>query len=111
MNLLHGKNIVTSWQKMSLAEQLGNIGSEFERALRWKERNQPQMFENAVSRMLELFDLTLADVRWHGPKLKELCRARDIACAELYDYPELAGNPEGLKKYFLQFANLARAKT
>ena len=108
MNLLHGNDIAASWQRLSLEAQLGNIGSEFERALRWKAKHQPAMFEKAAARMLELFDLTLADTRWHNHRLKELARAREVACAELYDDKELSGNPEGLKKYFLQFATFAR---
>jgi hypothetical protein len=110
MTLLHGNSIPNSWQKMSLEAQLGNIGSEYERALRWKEKNQPQMFEKAASRMLELSDLTLADSCWHGSRLKELARAREVSCAELYGDKELSGNPEGLKKYFLLFATFARNK-
>lgn len=110
MSLLHGNDTAISWQKMSLEAQLGNIGSEFERALRWKEKNQTAMFGKAVERMLELFDLTLADTRWHNHRLKELTRAREVACAELYDDKTLSGNPEGLKRYFLQFATFERVK-
>ena len=110
MTLLHGNDIVLTWQKMSLESQLGNIGSEFERALRWKEKKQQPMFEKATKRMLELFDLTLADSRWQNHRLKELTRAREVACAELYGDNELSGNPEGLKKYFLQFAIVARSR-
>ena len=108
MNYLHGKQIVDAWSKMSLEAQLGNIGSEYERALRAKAGKQSARFSSAMDRMLELFDLTLADSRWKGPKLKELCRTREIACAELYDDKEFGGNPLGLQKYFLQFAILAR---
>ena len=110
MTLLHGNDIKNSWDHLSLEAQLGNIGSEFERALRWKEKNQQPMFEKASQRMLELFDLTLADPRWHNHRLHELTKARDVAYAELYDNKELSGNPEGLKKYFLQFATFARTK-
>ena len=111
MNYLHGKNIKSDWVKLSLEAQLGNIGSEYERALSWKAKQQEQMFASAVARMLELFDLTLQDPRWQNHRLKELSRAREVACAELYDDPEFSGNPEGLKKYFLQFATFARTKT
>lgn len=108
MKYLHGEQIVETWGKMGLEAQLGNIGSEYERALRWKAKKQPEYFQNAVNRMLELFDLTIADKRWRGPKLREICRAREVACAEIYDDPSYGKNPESLKKYFLQFAALAR---
>ena len=110
MTLIHGNETAINWKKMSLEAQLGNIGREFERALRWKEKKQQPMFQKATERMLELFDLTLADTRWHNHRLKELTRAREVACAELYDDKTLSGNPEGLKKYFLQFATFARTK-
>ena len=107
MEYLHGEEIINTWSKMSLEEQLGNIGSEYERALRWKGKNLVH-FQNAVERMLELFYLTIDDKRWHNHRLKEICRAKEVALAELYDDKEFGGNPEGLKKYFLQFATIAR---
>ena len=111
MTYLHGDNIQTNWSKLSLEAQLGNIGGEFERALRWKAKGQTQMFENASARMLELFYLTVADTRWHGPELTEICRAREVAVGELYDGNEIKRDPESLKKYFLQFAIAARINT
>ncbi len=105
--VLHSNLADGKWFAMTLPEQLGNIGSEFERALKWKQKNQPEYFQNAFERMLELLDLTLSDKRWHNHRLQELCRLREVACEELTEKPQ---NPEGLKKYFLQFAVLARTK-
>ncbi len=103
------ENFKKRWQQLSVYEQLGNIGDEFERALRWKQKKQQPMFENASARMLELFDLTLTDKRWDNYRLKEITSACEVAYAELFDNdPNLSGNPEGLKRYFLQFAILAR---
>lgn len=110
MNYIHGQETAKTWLKMPLESQLGNIGSEFERALKWKTSGQADRFQNAAGRMLELFDLTMNDRRWHGPKLKEIARAREIACAELYDSDEYKRDPESLKKYFLQFAFWDRNK-
>jgi len=33
------------WHPMTIAEQLGNVGSEYERALIWKERGDKDRFE------------------------------------------------------------------
>lgn len=106
---LHSNLANEKWLTKTLAEQLGNIGSEYERALHWRQKNRPALFESAAERMLELFDLTLADTRWHNHRLKELARAREVACSELFEGGELVKNPETLKKYFFQFAALARA--
>ncbi len=107
MTSLHQNLNNGSWQKLSLAEQLGNVGSEYGRALNWKQKAQPVYFQKAYDRMLELLDSTIADPRWQNHRLKELCRLRENACLELSNEPQ---NPEGLNKYFLQFATLARNK-
>ena len=44
------------WRKMSFAEQMGNIGSEVSRALRWFEKN-PVRFQASFERAVELIDL------------------------------------------------------
>ena len=63
MKIFHKKLAEGRWFQFSLCEQLGNIGSEVNRALRWKDKDQDN-FESAIDRALELFDLTLKDSRW-----------------------------------------------
>lgn len=96
------------WFTLSLAEQLANVGSEYERALRWKERADEVRFEHAFARMLELLDLTIADSRWRNHRLKELTRAREAICDELYNEVREYPDPRDLRKYFFSFALLAR---
>jgi len=94
------------WFTMSLAEQLGNVGSEYERALRWKARDQKH-FQNALDRLLELLDLTISDQRWRNHRLKELVRLREVICEELCG-DQRWGNQD-LRNYFLYFGILARS--
>ncbi len=96
------------WHAMTLAEQLGNVGSEFERALAAKRKGLPERYARALERMLELLDLTREDPRWRGPRLRELCRLRESACETLEDAAPPAGSAEGLQRYFLAFAFAAR---
>lgn len=93
---------------MSLAEQMGNIGSEVGRAAKSQEKNQEQ-FKGAVERALELFDLTLADSRWHG-RLKEVGRAREVFCDAVLGGKEYNSFLPDLERYFMQFAFLARSR-
>jgi len=67
------------WWRLSLAEQLGNVGSEVSRATRWQGRN-PDMARGALHRALELLDLTLADPRHRESRarLREIARAREL---------------------------------
>ena len=94
------------WFKLSIAEQLGNIGSEYERALKWKEKGQSEHFQSAFERMLKQLDWTLSDKRWDLFRLKEIARVREQVCAELTSDQAPGQN---LKKYFFQFASLARS--
>lgn len=94
------------WQAMSLAAQLGNIGSEVHRA-RVAQPSHESRFEKARDRALELFDLTLADTRWHG-RLREIARAQEVFCDAALGGKEYGSTLEQLEKYFDQFALLAR---
>lgn len=90
---------------MSLAEQLGNVGSEYERAWKAKlEEDQPR-FNSASERLLELMDLTIADPRYRNLRLKELCRVREAVCEELFSQD----SDQSLQSYFYQFAAAARS--
>lgn len=102
-NLANGR-----WFTLTLAEQLANVGSEFERALQWKERGNQKFFENAVARMLDLMDLTISDKRWHNHRLKELTRIREVVREELYQEILDKKSIKGLQKYFLNFAYFSR---
>ena len=88
--------------------QLGNIGTEVARAVRAKESGNTARAWHALARSLELFDLTIADPRWHGPKLREICRAREVVCDFLVGDNVYASSAESLERYFLPFAVAAR---
>lgn len=95
------------WFKMTFAEQLGNVGSEFARVLAWKSRNNKKNAQSAMERFFELIDLSLSDNRWCGARRRELARAREQAAEE---FMALSQTPENtLQRYFDHFARLARA--
>ena len=94
------------WHTMTLAEQLGNIGTEVRRA-RMAEHANESRFEKARDRALELFDFTLADPRWRG-RLRELGRAREVFCDAVLGGKEYGTTLESLEPYFDQFALAAR---
>lgn len=96
------------WHTMTIAEQLGNVGSEYERALSWKERGDTARFEQAFSRLIELLDLTIVDPRWQNHRLKELTRLKEVICDELYNEVPEFDHPSDLRQYFLHFGTLAR---
>lgn len=114
MNGVRHQELATGrWWELSLAEQLGHVGSEVSRAIRWKSR-RPARAQEALYRALELLDLTLADPRQRCalPRLREIARAREVV-VDLLDGPnQYRSTAASLQKYFDAFALAAqRAKT
>ncbi len=107
---LHAALASGGWREMTLPEQLANVGSEVDRAIRNSQSGRVSRFENALDRALELFDLTAADDRWRGPRRREVLRAREEFCRLFFDGDVRPESAHGLSRYFLQFATLARAK-
>jgi len=98
------------WREMTLAEQMANVGSEVDRSVRAHADGKVARFDNALARALELFDLTAADVRWAGPRRREILRAREEFCRLFFDPTVGPESAPGLCAYFLEFAVAARLR-
>ncbi|MBI2411221.1 MAG: hypothetical protein HYV32_05010 [Candidatus Kerfeldbacteria bacterium] len=106
---LHSTLAADRWYTFTVAEQLGNIGSEVERTISWHKRGKTQQWQNAFDRALELIDLSIGDPRWRNTgTLKEICRTREILCDLFYGENIHHISFEELQKYFLEFGILAR---
>lgn len=105
-NPIHVDSAKGRWQTFSLAEQMGNIGSEINRALKFQEKNT-ERFENAINRALDLFDLTIEDPRWRH-RLKEITRVREVFCSTVFSDNEYNTSLDDLNRYFYSFALAAR---
>ncbi|MFH1472990.1 MAG: hypothetical protein ABIF06_01065 [bacterium] len=90
------------WQSMSLAQQFGNIGSEVGRAAKWQGKDEDS-FWGAVTRAMELFDLTQSDRRW-GRRRSEINRAKEVFADAVLGGKEYKSNLKDLEKYFMLFA-------
>ncbi len=97
------------WHELSLAEQLGNVGSEISRTIKWSARN-PDTARAALYRALELIDLTLDDPRHRqsAPRLREIARTREVLVDFFAGSNEYRSTSASLLKYFDQFALSAR---
>lgn len=96
------------WQSLSLMAQLGNAGSEVERALKWKEKGHEEYSRLAFERALELIDLTIADPK-NSKRLKEIVRTREMLVDYFFADNEFHSTPQSWRNYFLAFAIAARA--
>jgi hypothetical protein len=97
------------WQRLSLAEQFGHVGSEVSRAIRWSTRN-PDTARAALYRGLELMDLMLDDPqhRRSAARLREIARVREVMVDFLAGNNEYGSTALSLQRYFDHFAVLAR---
>lgn len=92
------------WFKLSLPEQLANIGSEVGRASKWQRRDE-NIFWGAVERALELFDLTLTDNRWRG-RHREIARVKEVFCDAVFGGKDYQSFLKDIELYFLPFVFL-----
>ena len=95
------------WRQFTFLEQMGNIGSEVERALNWRAKHQPDYCQRAFERALELLELTL-DNTDSPTRLRELTRAREVLIDYFLGTNEYGSTDELWKRYFLPFAYAAR---
>lgn len=103
MTYQHKQAVSARWNQMSLVEQMGNAGSEVERALRSRRENRPESFTLAFERALDLLELTVACPANRGRR-KEPARTRELLVDYFLGDNEYDTTEEWLHEYFLQFA-------
>ena len=110
LDFQHRELAAGKWETMPFSQQMGNIGSEVSRALKWQAKGRTERSEKAFFRALELLDLTIEaakneNARPNG-KLRELCRAREELCDYFHGENQFLTRPEKLIRYYDQFAFL-----
>jgi hypothetical protein len=107
MTIQHKTLAEGRWQKMSFCEQMANVGSEVSRALNWRKRGKPDLFDNAVIRALELLSLTIDCAKTYH-RLRELCRVKEALLDFFYGSNEFHSSEILWRKYFDQFLYAVR---
>ena len=107
MNGQHKDLAAGRWNELPFMEQMANIGSEVERALNWRAKNNSTYSQKAFERALELVDLTLGSARSFA-RLKELTRLREVLVDYFCGSNEYQSAESSWRKYFLSFAVAVR---
>jgi len=107
MNYQHRELASGRWKELSLTEQMANIGSEVSRALRWQKKGNSEYCEKAVSRALELLDLSL-ECAGSFSQLKEMARLREAVVDYFYGENRFSSSEILWRKYFDHFNYAAR---
>ncbi len=108
MEAIHSDLASGRWFQLTAMEQLGNIGSEVDRSLRWHQKNEVEHRDKAIERLLDLIDLTLTDPKWKY-RLKELLRTREVLCDYFFGDNSYSISPGSIQKEFLYYGIAARA--
>ena len=107
MSIQHKTLAAGHWHELSLREQLGNVGSEINRAILWRGKDEKK-YQDSINRACELMDLTLQDPRWRNERLRELKRVREMIDDVITGGKEYGSTLEDLDRYFFAFAFAAR---
>ncbi|MFH1380598.1 MAG: hypothetical protein ABIH57_00300 [Candidatus Omnitrophota bacterium] len=107
MNYQHKELAAGRWNKFSFLEQMANIGSEIERALKWRTKRNAVYCQKAFERALELLDLTLDNTKKFS-RLKELTRLREAVVDYFSGTNEFISSESSWQKYFSSFTYAAR---
>lgn len=103
LEYIHSDETRKNWKKYPLTYQMGNIGSEVSRSLKWTEKGNQPRAEKAINRALELFDFTIeANIKNH-PRLTEILMARDEFCDYFFGGNSYHTNPVKMQKYYDEF--------
>ena len=107
MNYQHKNLAAGRWKQLPFLEQMANIGSEVERALNWRAKNNTPYCQQAFERALELMDLTLEGSNSLS-RLKELTRLREAVVDYFSGGNQYRSTEASWRKYFLYFTYAAR---
>ena len=91
------------WFQLSHIEQLANIGCDIERTIQWKKDGDIEYSKKAFERALELLDLTIADTKNRGARLKEIVRTREALIDHFVYDNEYNSTDEQWQQYFYDF--------
>lgn len=101
--MIHKDLLPERWFRFSLFEQLANVGTDIARVIAWRNNNNLDYSKAAFYRALELLDLTIADPKNKGPRLKELLRVRE-ALVDYFMYDnEYGSTDQAWQDYFFAF--------
>lgn len=107
MNNVFHTGLEKRWNRLSLHEQMANIGAEIGRTISWKRKRNKAMSTDALYRGLELFDFTINDKK-NKNSLKEILRVRE-AIVDFFLGDNVYKSSDVIwEKYFYYFNAVAR---
>ena len=110
LNYIHSRETYDAWKKLPITLQMGNIGSEVSRSLKWTQKNKPARAAKAIDRALELFDFTISANLKNSARLREILIAREEFCDYFFGGNSWHTDPKKMQKYYDGFAMIEQLK-
>lgn len=105
---IHGEDAHRDWLSRPITYQMGNIGSEVSRSLKWSTKGNQARADKAIERALELFDFTIeANVGNHA-RLTEVLKAREEFCDYFFGGNSFHTDPAKMQRYYDGFVMMER---
>lgn len=97
---IHSAEARQDWLTRPITYQMGNIGSEVSRALKWTAKGNKARADKAIDRALELFEFTIdANAKDHA-RLTEVLKAREEFCDYFFNNNSYRTDPARMQKYY-----------
>ena len=110
MTINHKTLAFRSWDRLPFLEQMAHIGSEVERVISWREKNNPTYSQSAFERALELLDLTIR-LGKNKSSIRELTRLRELLVDYFVYDNTYSSSDEFWRSYFYPFNYACRRHT
>ena len=107
MNYQHQQLAAGKWMKLSFCEQMANVGSEVERAISWRKKNNEEYSRRAYERALELLYLTINYCK-KKERFKELTRLYEVLVDYFVANNQFGSSARAWHSYFYAFNFAAR---
>ena len=108
VNYIHSEEARQDWLTRPITYQMGNIGSEVSRALKWVKKGNQSRADKAIDRALELFDFTIEANTKNHARLTEVLKAREEFCDYFFNQNACQTDPATMQKYYDGFAIMMR---
>ena len=100
INYIHSDEVRQNWAKYPITYQMGNIGSEVSRSLKWTIKGNQNRAATAIDRALELFDFTISANLKNPARLREVLIAREEFCDYFFGGNSWHTDPARMQKYY-----------
>ena len=108
VNYIHSEEARQDWLTRPITYQMGNIGSEVSRALKWIAKGNQARADKAIDRALELFDFTIESNIKNHARLTEILKAREEFCDYFFNQNSFQTTPGQLQKYYDGFVMMTQ---